>query len=131
MSAPTVLNIAAVPSPVRTSTCPHLTASGRPCHGKPLESGLCAFHDPERKVAMQAGRRRGGKARANVRRLARRPELGELRDYLLGVLDRIEAGELSASQGRAISELAGRLIAIHELDELEARLRALEEARDE
>jgi len=111
------------------SQCAAIKRNGEPCTLPANGShGLCWAHDPKNAEKRRKGASRGGKARAN-RELPAIKAL--LQDLTRGVL----SGDLETARAAVANQLINtRLRAIelqrkvHETDELEARLEALEEA---
>ena len=112
--------------------CKALRRDGRPCRAPalPTGAGLCFVHDPGRQAALAGERAAGGRAKATALRAERlvpatlRPVITDLLDALQGV----RAGSLSPAQGTAIAALAGALVRVYQLGEVEQRLRDLEAA---
>ncbi len=90
--------------------------------------GLCWAHDPKNAQARRRGASRGGKAKANR-------ELPEIKSLLSDLTERVLTGELPTAPAAVANQIINtRLRAIelerkiHEAQELEARLEALEAA---
>lgn len=121
--------------------CSSLTASGKPCKGKPLPGRpYCLSHDPEMAEARREGSRRGGESRATARRVAKQwTAAGEvlssddLPAMLRGAMIAVLQGTLEPSQANAIATLAKASVTITNEIELVERIEALERAgeRDE
>jgi hypothetical protein len=95
-------------------------------HGK----AFCFAHDPDLAERRRQANAQGGKNKATVRRLDRltpitlRPVLQTLHNALIG----LEDGSVDPRVGTAMAAVAGAIVKVHEVAELEARLEALEGA---
>ena len=93
-----------------------------------LPSGVCPMHDPERQRQVAGMRADGGKARGRARRFDRlmpatlRPTLA----LVLTAIDEVYEGTLPPAPAQAMSALAGAVVRLYEVAELEQRLDALE-----
>ena len=88
--------------------CQGLTVKGLPCRGSATASGYCPVHTPSLASVVEAGRRLGGYNRANAKRLRRLLEesaLWPVFEEAMGVLARLERGELSPQAAVAASHL--------------------------
>jgi hypothetical protein len=88
--------------------CQGLTVKGLPCRGSATASGYCPVHTPSLASVVEAGRRVGGYNRANAKRLRRLLEesaLWPVFEEAMGVLARLERGELSPQAAVAASHL--------------------------
>jgi hypothetical protein len=88
--------------------CQGLTVRGLPCRGSATASGYCPVHTPSLASVVEEGRRRGGYNRANAKRLRRLLEesaLWPVFEAAMGVLARLERGELSPQVAAAASHL--------------------------
>lgn len=90
----------------------------------------CAFHDPTRKEARKRAASKGGKGKASR-------ELPAIKARLEDLTEQVLAGELETGRAAVANQLINtRLRAVElerkikETDELEARLEALERARE-
>ena len=102
--------------------CPAPTKTGKPCHGRPGESGYCFSHDPATKDKREAARVKGGE---NSSRAARLEKL--LPSRLRPTFDRLEAaikevheGRLNPSQATAMASLTGAMVKVIKAGEEEA-----------
>jgi len=116
------------------TACKATTKTGAPCRMKPTASGFCFAHDPDREADRIAARRLGGQHRRRVD-VTDLPESVQLRslDDLLGVLEATVADTRALEGGVQRSKALGYLVAqalrvieTSHLDEIEARLSALE-----
>jgi hypothetical protein len=88
--------------------CQGLTVKGLSCRGSATASGYCPVHTPGLAEVVAEARRRGGYNKAHTRRLRRLLEesgLGEVFEATMGVLARLERGELSPQVAAAASHL--------------------------
>jgi ribonuclease D len=88
--------------------CQGLTVKGFPCRGSATASGYCPVHTPGLAPVVAEARRRGGYNRANAKRLRRLLEesaLWPVFEEAMGVLARLERGELSPQAAVAASHL--------------------------
>ena len=102
--------------------CSAPTKTGKPCHGRPAESGYCFAHDPATKDKREAARVKGGE---NSSRAARLEKL--LPSRLRPTFDRLEAamkevheGRLDPRQATAMASVAGAMVKIIKAGEEEA-----------
>ena len=102
--------------------CSAPTKTGKPCHGRPGESGYCFAHDPSTKDERDAARVKGGE---NSSRAARLEEL--LPSHLRPMFDGLEAamkelreGRLDPRQATAMASLAGAMVKVIKAGEEEA-----------
>jgi glutathione S-transferase len=109
--------------------CSAITASGARCRGVPVRgSDLCAAHHPETQARRRAGARRGGKARGVAEISDVKGRLRELAESVLEErLDRADAAVISQVWNVYLRAVATE-IKVRELEELEERMEALEEA---
>jgi ribonuclease D len=88
--------------------CQGITKQGLPCRAWATRSGFCPIHAPELVGVVAEARRRGGYNRANAKRLRRLLEesaLWPVFEAAMGVLARLERGELSPQVAVAASHL--------------------------
>ncbi len=111
--------------------CRATRKDGQPCAAPVLGAGdYCFAHDPRRKAERDAARQAGGAARANVRRLDRlvphrlRPVL----EQLLAALRDVRSGKLAPAQATAMAALAGAVVRVYGVAQLEQRVEELEAA---
>ncbi len=108
--------------------CPAITREGRPCKGlvRP-DNDYCPAHDPSRQEARRRAASKAGRAKP-------RTEIQGLRERLDTLYIGVLAGLIGPKVGAVCAQIAGariRLIEterkLKELEELEARLEALEQ----
>ena len=104
--------------------CPAPTKTGKPCHGRPGESGYCFAHDPATKDKREAARVKGGENSSHAARLEKL-----LPSHLRSTFDRLEAamkevheGSLDPRRATAMASLAGAMVKIIKAGEEEAPL---------
>jgi hypothetical protein len=88
--------------------CQGITKQGLPCRAWATRSGFCPIHAPELAGIVEEARRRGGYNRANSRRLQRllaETGLGQVFEATMGVLARLERGELTPQEVVAAAQL--------------------------
>ena len=115
----------------RDGTCRATRRDGRPCQSAVvLPSGFCGMHDPARREAMAAARRRGGRNRSNAEWLkgALPERLGPTLTRLEQALVELHTGALEPRVGSAMASVAKAIASIVQVGELELRLRQLESA---
>jgi hypothetical protein len=111
--------------------CTAVKRNGEPCTLPANGSqGLCWAHDPANAEKRRRGASRGGRAKANR-------ELPTIKALLEDLTERVLAGELDTGRAAVANQLVNtRLRAIEqerknkETEELEARIEALERARE-
>ncbi len=103
-------------------TCPAPTKTGKPCHGRPGESGYCFAHDPATKDKREAARVKGGENSSHAARLEKL-----LPSRLRPTFDRLEAAMKEVHEGRldprrvtAMASVAGAMVKIIKAGEEEA-----------
>jgi hypothetical protein len=109
--------------------CKATRADGRPCQGAPLASGFCFAHDPQLKEQRQAGNEQGGRHKARTARLQRLVPQGirPVLDRLVTALEETNEGRLDPRTASAMAALAGSIVKVYELVELDQRLERLEQ----
>ena len=114
-------------------TCAGTKRDGSPCTVRVLLDGSYRFaHASGAEQRRRESRRRGGRGRSTSVRLGKLmpkrliPVFSQLEDALSDVL----AGELDPKRAAAAASVGRALVAVLTAGEMEARLRALEEARD-
>src|SRR5207248_2318809 len=116
--------------------CSATRRDGQQCTTRALASGFCFSHDPAGAKRRKEASARGGRNKATVIRIAKGlpPELRDVQERLLGLLDRVEVGEVAARTASAIAAVAGRVLDLSrfavetaERKELEERIDLLEE----
>ncbi len=112
--------------------CKGTNTAGAPCDAKPVRpSGWCYWHDPALEAERTAGRRQGGRQRANTARAKKAMKgAGDVALVLWQALTDLAAGTLEPARGQAMASVARALLAVHETTELEERLTALEQAAE-
>jgi hypothetical protein len=108
--------------------CSAITVSGERCRGVPIRgSDLCAAHHPQTQARRRAGARRGGRSRGVT-------EIVDIKAELRDVISEARSGSIERGRAAVLAQLYGVLLReleverkIREVDELEARLQALEE----
>ncbi len=110
--------------------CKGANTAGAPCDAKLVRpSGWCYWHDPALEAERTAGRRQGGRQRANTARAKKAMKgAGEVTPVLWQALNDLAAGTLEPARGQAMASVARALLAVHETTTLEDRLAALEAA---
>lgn len=103
-------------------TCTAPNKSGKPCRGRPRESGFCFAHDPSTKDERKAARVKGGK---NSSRAARLEKLMPSRlrptfELLETAIKDVFAGRLDPRQASAMASLAGAMVKVIKAGEDEA-----------
>ncbi len=108
--------------------CKGANTAGAPCDAKPVRpSGWCYWHDPALEAERAAGRRQGGRQRANTARAKKAMKgAGEVTPVLWQALNDLAAGTLEPARATAMASVARALLAVHETTALEDRISALE-----
>jgi len=116
------------------SDCTARRRDGSPCTvrarlGKPF----CPFHDPDLQEQRTAGQRTGGEHKRTSHRIEKLTpaSLRLILESLYRALEGVESGVLTPQQATAMSSVAGAIAKIHEATDLELRLKALEERREQ
>jgi hypothetical protein len=118
--------------------CEATKADGSPCRAAALPGRPhCLFHDPGSRETREAGRTAGGKSRSRLAavRPADTPDFplstpGEVRAALAACINLTLKGKLDPKVSNATCYLAATLLRSIEGDELERRIKALEEAQE-
>ncbi len=103
-------------------TCAAPTKTGKPCHGRPAESGYCFAHDPATKDKREAARVKGGENSSHAARLEKllpsrlRPTLYRLE----AAIKEVHEGRLNPSQATAMASLTGAMVKVIKAGEEEA-----------
>ncbi len=110
--------------------CTATRADGTPCKGRALPGrSLCWAHSPDHQAKAVEARRKGGSNRSNASR-AKKHMSREVRD-IVQIVEAAMGGVLQSKitppQAQAVASLAGAWVKLHELGEMESRLRDLEE----
>ncbi len=119
---------------MKPERCQATAASGQPCSATPRPGRpFCLWHDPEAEEARRELSRKGGAARSNRARAAKRlpPEamsLTELQGVLSSVLRDVIAGKTEPGVGNCAAGLGRAIAAIAQVADLEERLTELEAA---
>ena len=114
---------------VPTSTCTAVKADGTPCRAVALPGRLmCWAHDPALKEKAAEARRQGGHNRSRIARARKAvPDaIGSVQGRLLKALEEVHAGTLEPRVAQAMASLAGAVVRLYEVGELETRLAEFE-----
>lgn len=101
--------------------CRATNQDGSPCGAKPWKDGLCRWHHPSLVDDRKAWSAKGGQARSNANR-ARKAIAGDLRDLgavqatMLGVLKKLERGEVEPGVATAMATVARSLVAVAQVN---------------
>ena len=108
--------------PADGPTCPAPTKTGKPCHGRPGESGYCFAHDPATKDKREAARVKGGENSSHATRLEKLlpSRLRPTFDRLEAAMKEVHEGRLDPRQATAMASLAGAMVKIIKAGEEEA-----------
>lgn len=124
------------------ATCKALRKDGAPCKAPALSSGFCAFHDNGRADVFREGRIKGGKAGKLATLTEVKPWRGqpgdvdvmqsatpvELVNLLCDTIDDVRTGAIDPRVANSVGYLVGVIVKIQEVEEVESRLQAIEEA---
>ena len=105
-------------------TCTATRRDGQPCTARAHEDGRCFAHSPALQGKRAAASAAGGRNKATGRRLEKmmpvtlRPVLTTLYETLAG----LQAGVIEPRTATAIATVAGALVRVFEVSELEASL---------
>ncbi len=110
--------------------CAGMRKDGTPCTARVMgdKGDYCFAHDPQRAVARDAARRKGGANSATNARVEKllpshmRPVLGAV----LAAIRDVRAGTITPAQGSAIASLAGAAVKVYQVGLLEERIADLE-----
>ncbi len=110
--------------PADGPTCPASTKTGKPCHGRPAESGYCFAHDPATKDKREAARVKGGENSSHAARLEKLlpSRLRPTFDRLEAAMKEVHEGRLDPRQATAMASVAGAMVKIIKAGEEEAPL---------
>lgn len=115
--------------------CEAVTKSGEPCRNRAAAGERrCVFHLPQSHPLRQQAAAAGGRGKSNVARARRRIEaegvmqLADVRRLLGASMVGTLSGHVAPGVGSALASQARAFVAILEADELESRIRALEQA---
>ncbi len=103
-------------------TCPAPTKSGKPCQGRPRDSGYCFAHDPATKEEREAARVKGGQKSSRAARLEKLlpSRLRPTFDMLEAAMKEVHEGRLDPRQATAMASLAGAMVKVIKAGEEEA-----------
>ncbi len=102
--------------------CSAPTKTGKPCHGRPAESGYCFAHDPATKDRREAARVKRGENSSHAARLEKllpsrlRPPF----DRLEAAVKEVHEGHLDPHRATAMASVAGAMVKIIKAGEEEA-----------
>lgn len=113
------------------AACGYIKADGGRCKAQPMRGeGYCYAHHPDLEERRTAASRRGGKTGGRGRG---KGDIKDVKSWLLDLAHRVEAGDLEAKDGTAVSQILNIWLRgieterkIREQDELEERLESLE-----
>jgi hypothetical protein len=96
-----------------------------------LPSGFCVFHDPAHQDQLGSIRAAGGHAKSRTSRARRLLpiQLRPVLDALVAALDEVHAGTLAPQRAAAMAALAGAIVKVLTVSELEERIAVLERQR--
>ncbi len=100
------------------------TKTGKPCRGRPAESGYCFAHDPATKDKREAARVKGGENSSHAARLEKLlpSRLRPTFDRLEAAMKEVHEGRLNPRQATAMASVAGAMVKIIKACEEEAPL---------
>ncbi len=103
-------------------TCSAPTKTGKPCRGRPAESGYCFAHDPATKDKREAARVKGGENSSHAARLEKLlpSRLRPTFDRLETAIKEVHEGRLNPHQATAMASVAGAMVKIIKVGEEEA-----------
>lgn len=113
------------------AACGYIKADGTRCKAQPMRGeGYCYAHHPDLEERRTAASRRGGKIGGRGRG---KGDIKDVKGWLLDLARRVEAGELEAKDGTAVSQILNIWLRgieterkLKEQEELEERLESLE-----
>ncbi len=102
--------------------CSAPTKTGKPCRGRPAESGYCFAHDPATKDKREAARVKGGENSSHAARLEKLlpSRLRPTFDRLEAAMKEVHEGRLDPRQATAMTSVAGAMVKIIKAGEAEA-----------
>ncbi len=108
--------------PADGPTCSAPTKSGKPCRGRPAESGYCFAHDPATKDKREAARVKGGENSSHAARLEKLlpSRLRPTFDRLEAAMKEVYEGRLDPRRATAMASVAGAMVKIIKAGEEEA-----------
>ncbi|MCH7577747.1 MAG: hypothetical protein IH822_08125 [Chloroflexi bacterium] len=103
-------------------TCSAPTKTGKPCRGRPGESGYCFAHDPAIKDKREAARVKGGENSSHAARLEKLlpSRLRSTFDRLETAIKEVHEGRLDPRRATAMASVAGAMVKIIKAGEEEA-----------
>ncbi len=119
---------------MKAERCQAITKSGSPCGATPVPGDtLCAWHSPAWAEKRRQWSKKGGAARSNRARAAKRLPaesltLAEVQGLLSVALKGVLAGRIEPGVANAVANVARTMTTVAEAGELEERIRELEEA---
>lgn len=88
------------------SVCGYIKESGERCKAQPMRGeGYCYAHHPDLEERRTAASRRGGRTGGRGRAKPGKGDIKEVKAWLLELAHRVEAGELEAKDGTAVSQI--------------------------
>lgn len=116
------------------AACGYIKADGTRCKAQPMRGeGYCYAHHPDLEEKRTAASRRGGKTGGRGRAKHGAGDIKDVKGWLLDLAHRVEAGELEAKDGTAVSQILNIWLRgieterkLKEQEELEERLESLE-----
>ena len=108
--------------PADGPTCSAPIKTGKPCHGRPAESGYCFAHDPATKDKREAARVKGGENSSHAARLEKLlpSRLRPTFDRLETAIKEVHEGRLDPRRATAMASVAGAMVKIIKAGEQEA-----------
>ena len=108
--------------------CQAVRANGQQCRGTARPSGFCFAHDPDLQEARAIGASLGGQNRATVARVTRLvpKDMQGVLQTLLTAFEETYSGAMEPKRATALASLAGAVVRLYEVAELEQRLERLE-----
>ena len=102
--------------------CPAPTKTGKPCRGRPRESGYCYSHDPSTKDERDAARVKKGKDSSQAAQLEKLlpSHLRPMFDGLEAAMKELSEGRLDTRQASALASLVGAMLKVLKAGEEEA-----------
>ncbi len=108
--------------PTDGPACSAPTKTGKPCRGRPAESGYCFAHDPATKDKREAARVKGGENSSHAARLEKLlpSRLRPTFDRLETAIKEVHEGRLDPRRATAMASVAGAMVKIIKAGEEEA-----------
>jgi CRP-like cAMP-binding protein len=125
------------------ATCKAITKDGKPCRGNAQKGrDTCFFHDPEKTEAVKAAQVKGGtsikvidpkvykpwRGTPGDMTVMRSPGPGDVVNLLADTIDEVKTGLIDPRIATAVGYLAGMIIKALEVEALDERLAAIEDA---